>query len=340
MFKNIIEGIEKISKQQSILVPINADNDGYIDKECPVNDCLFSFKVNETDWSNLFKDEAVYCPQCGHAAPSKCWWTREQVEEAKRQALNLIKSQIGNILFEGAREAQNRNRTGFIKLKIQYCGTNSRYIIMPISAQEEMEQKVTCDKCNARFSVVGIAFFCPCCGHNSIEKMFDNSLNKVTNKLNSLQAIQKILLDSGQRDAAAITCQSIVETSLSDCVTAFQYFCDKKYKAPEGEKKVPANSFQRIEFGNTAWKKVLGQGYDNWLGAEEYKELRILFQKRHLLQHSNGIVDVRYLEKSGDTNNNLGQRIVVTVSDVENLATMIKKIVTNIRQLTEKAGNT
>ncbi len=330
----MIREIEKISKQQTISIPVKADKDGCIDKECPVEDCCFGFKVNETDWANLFKDEAVYCPQCGHVAPSKSWWTKEQIKEAKKQAFNFVKYQVGNALSLGAKDFNRQPQNGFITFKLKVNGVQSRYVILPIEAQEAMEQKIVCNQCNARFSVIGAAFFCPCCGHNSVERMFDQTLEKVVSKLNITDKFKAVLDDSGQKDEAVITCQSIIETCLSDCVTAFQFFCEKKYQTPVGEKKISSQSFQRIDFGSSAWKKVLGQGYEDWITKEECSELNILFQRRHLLQHCNGIVDEKYLEKTGDQKYRLGQRIVVSKNDVEKLLFIIKMLASNIRLMT------
>lgn len=54
-----------------ITVPIRTDKDGYFDKQCPNTQCKFEFKVDNKDWKNIFKDEAVYCPKCGHSALAK-----------------------------------------------------------------------------------------------------------------------------------------------------------------------------------------------------------------------------------------------------------------------------
>ena len=74
MFESLIRELENLNHKK-ISVPINADAEGYLDKECPSKECLFVFKAKEEDWKNLFKDEAVYCPMCGHNAPADSFWT-------------------------------------------------------------------------------------------------------------------------------------------------------------------------------------------------------------------------------------------------------------------------
>jgi hypothetical protein len=68
------------------------------------NVCLF-LRVKLDDWRILFKDEAVYCPMCGHSAPAKSFWTMEQVENAKKQAFKFLKGKIGVALKEGMGKA-------------------------------------------------------------------------------------------------------------------------------------------------------------------------------------------------------------------------------------------
>lgn len=62
-------------------------------------------------------------------------------------------------------------------------------------------------------------------------------------------------------------------------------------------------------------------------------ELVVLVNRRHLLTHGNGIVDDRYLRKSGDNTYELGQRIVVNNADLTNLLDLIEKIIHGLSRL-------
>lgn len=100
---------------------ISPDKDGYIDKECPKIDCMSKFKVNTDDWNNLFSDEAVYCPFCGHDAPAQSWWTTEQISQAKEQAINSLKAKIGKALQQNARSFNRQAPKGFITMTMEIC---------------------------------------------------------------------------------------------------------------------------------------------------------------------------------------------------------------------------
>jgi len=73
-------------------------------------------------------------------------------------------------------------------------------------------------------------------------------------------------------------------------------------------------------------KRPLGKGFDNWLLENEINALNILYQKRHLLSHSEGIVDSKYIQKSGDNTYKEGQRVVISNRDIESLLTILDKL--------------
>lgn len=47
--------------------------------------------------------------------------------------------------------------------------------------------------------------------------------------------------------------------------------------------------------------------------------MNLMFQRRHLLEHNNGLVDQRYLDKTNDLGYKIDERIVVRVDDVRKL---------------------
>lgn len=330
MFEKLIKELQKL-EQNKITIPVEKDEDGYVDRECPNENCLYQFKVLEEDWINNFKDEAVFCPMCRYEATSDNWWTSQQINHAKHQAENLIKSKINNALIEGANDFNRKqNRKSFITMKMTTTARKTNYITIPIPSMEEMQLKVSCEKCNSRYAVIGSAFFCPCCGHNSANETFDNSINKIKSKIKNLATIRKAV-EEISKDEAETTCRSLIESSLTECVVAFQRFCEVTFLNKSPETKLKFNAFQNIEIGAKYWFELYGESYENWLNENEYKNLFILFQKRHLLSHTEGIVDTKYIEKSGDKTYKTGQRIIIKENDIVILIDLIEKIVKMIR---------
>ena len=65
----------------------------------------------------------------------------------------------------------------------------------------------------------------------------------------------------------------------------------------------------------------------------------MLYQRRHLLAHSEGMVDDRYLQKSQDTAYKAGQRIVIKEKDVRVLMGYVRIIADNLKGSMPNAGH-
>lgn len=321
MFEDVLK---KLNNLKSVSVPLEADEKGYIDKQCPSEDCEFLFKVHADDWSNIFKDEAVWCPMCRHEAPATQWYTIAQVEHAKEQALKLVKGEIHNALVSGA-ERFNRQqpKNTFITMTMNVQGGRMQTSVIPAKAAEEMQLEIQCEKCNSRYAVIGNAFFCPACGYNSVARNYSDALKKIQVKRDSLGIIRQALIESTGKDEAEVTCRSLLETCISDGVVAFQKFCEGLYD-DFGE--APFNAFQRLEQGSELWEKTVGHGYSDWLSPDELQGLKVLYQKRHILAHNDGLVDAQYIKKSGDVTYKEGQRIVVSERDIGELLGYLDKL--------------
>lgn len=52
----ILRELENLGRQPiQYKFPIEVDEDGYIDKECPNEECLFQFKIHNEDWKIFVK---------------------------------------------------------------------------------------------------------------------------------------------------------------------------------------------------------------------------------------------------------------------------------------------
>lgn len=336
MFDDLIKKLESLNGR-SIQIEINSDEKGYIDKQCPAENCEFLFKVNEEDWNHLFKDEAVWCPMCRHEAPADKWFTIEQAEHAKNEALAVLSGEINHALKTGAQKFNRQHsRNGFISMSMKVDGGTYRTHTLPAKAVEIMQLEIQCESCSSRFAVIGSAYFCPACGTNSVTRTFNDSLRKIRAKINSEKIVRQALTESVGKDEAELTCRSLRETCISDGVVAFQKYCEGLYE-PFG--KIPFNAFQRIDDGSDLWHKSAGHGYDAWLSLEDLHVLKILYQKRHLLAHSEGIVDAKYIEKSNDFTYKIGQRLVISTEDIESFLQMLEKLSNGLAHVCSQKGH-
>jgi hypothetical protein len=60
----------------SISVPL--DEEGYLDCQCPAENCRTEFKIHDDDWPAEVGDTRAFCPICRKEAPADEWNTPEQ----------------------------------------------------------------------------------------------------------------------------------------------------------------------------------------------------------------------------------------------------------------------
>jgi len=323
MFEDAIKAMERMDGQE-ISVPTDSDEKGYIDRQCPSGECEFLFKVNEDDWVNIFKNEAVWCPLCRHEAPADNWFTIAQIEHAKAEAFAVVGGVFNNALRSDAQKFNSKQpKNAFISMSWKVEGGIRRTHTIPAKAAEAMQLEIMCEACDSRFAVIGSAYFCPACGHNSVTLTFADSLKKIRAKRDNIEIIRQALIESTGKDEAELICRSLRETCISDGVVAFQKYCEGIYSA-YGE--APFNAFQRLEQSSKLWKKAIKKDYLSWLTSEELSSLKLLFQKRHILTHNEGIVDAHYIKKSGDIFYKEGQRIVISDKDINDILICLEKI--------------
>lgn len=316
-----------------IPMKILSDEKGYLDRQCPNENCLFEFKVNMQDWEDKVSDEEVHCPLCGQIAPSDSWYTYEQLdamqEIATNWARNYMLGEIDKMFGSLARSTRNNKY-----IKITYKRNRPvTFVNNPIGAKEEWTLDITCEKCGTRYSVIGSAYFCPCCGYNSASNVFDNSMDTITKMIQSLDDMKATLTAQFGRDTAETMCRSMLENSFGQVVSAFQKFAQCKFKELSGvEKRV--NDFQMVDKGSKYFRDETGSGYEAFLSPNEIDSMKLYFQRRHIIEHNTGIVDQQYIDKTGDTDYSVGQRIVVKTSEALELIAIIKKLASGLITLT------
>ena len=226
MFDEVLRELRRLEQPQRIPVSMLSDEDGYFDRECPSPECLFQFKIHEEDWRDKVRDEQVFCPFCGHTADSGKWLTREQLAHAAQAAVAYVEGRLGTAMKRDAASWNRRQpRDNFIRITMD-VKNGPQPVLVPSAAADAMRLKITCPACACRYAVVGAAFFCTSCGHNSADLMFHQSIASIRNALGALGVIRAAIPD---RDTAETTVRSVTENGLQNCVTAFQRYAEALY---------------------------------------------------------------------------------------------------------------
>lgn len=316
----------------SLSLTMQSDEKGYFDRECPNEDCLYTFKVLMNDWKEKVSDEEVHCPLCGHVDTADKWWTQAQLEQMNPiitgWAENYIQESLDKVFGDFARSTRHNK---FFRVTYKPSKRVS-FINNPIGQSDEWETEICCEKCGTHYSVIGAAYFCPCCGYNSAVNSFNDTLDSIKKMLESLQDMRFMLTERYDIDSAETMCRSMLEGSIGDIVSAFQKFASCKYTELSGQ---PArvNDFQIVDKGSKLFEDTTGKAYSDWLSADELAFMKIMFQRRHLIEHNNGMVDQQYLDKSQDSSYVLGQRIIVKLSDASSLLDIIRKLSNGLVEL-------
>jgi hypothetical protein len=332
MFNKLIRDLKKYEKGGHLEVPIEIDDDGFYDRLCPSPHCQADYKVFLEDWKNIVRDEQVFCPICKYEAPASEWNTPEQKEYLTEYATAHLQKVIGNALKEDTKKFNRQQKKGFIQLSMHYRQSPTP-IVVPVAAADVMQQKFTCENCGCKYASVGAAFFCPACGHNSALTTFSQTISTIHQIINNLPTLRNALLDSGGLDIAENSIRHILEDSIIRLVGAFQRFTEALFDSLPNQSnfKRRKNLFQNLDESSILWQQAKQIKYEQLLPVPDYDELQVLFQKRHLLAHKNGVIDQEYIDKTGDTTYIVGQRLVIREKDVLRMCDLINALAINLK---------
>lgn len=313
MFENLIRELNSMGNEVVVPVSLGTDAEGYLDRECPAESCFFPFKVLGEDWLKIDAMDHAHCPMCRHTAPANHWSTKAQVEGAQQQALAAISGRLNQAMRTDARRHNaQQGSDSSISMTIEVKGRHN-LPLESVAASEPMRLRATCEACGCRYSYIGSAFFCPSCGHNSASATFVQSIGNARRAA----AIKAELMAKHDRDTAEVLARLLREKATADIVTSVQRLAERVWETlPAPKPTAPANVFQRLDDASALWLSTTGKDFGSFLPTADFDRLKVYYQRRHLLSHSEGIVDTKYLQKTGDTTFALGQRITVDEGSV------------------------
>ncbi len=289
------------------------------------------------DWQDKVSDEEVHCPMCGHIASADKWWTQDQLAKMQEIAKSWAMSYAQQTLDKSFRDLERSTRHNkFIRITYK-PGRRVTFANNPIGQREEWETEICCEKCGTHYSVIGSAYFCPCCGYNSAINSFNDSLDNIRKMLDSLQEMRAMFAEKYNDDSAETMCRSLLESSIGDMISAYQKFACCIYEELSG-KSARVNDFQMVDKGSQLIEEATGKKYSDWLLTSEMSFMTIMFQKRHLLEHNNGMIDQKYIDRSGDTAYSVGQRLIIKSSDAYCLLDVLRKLANELIGLQKASG--
>jgi hypothetical protein len=284
--------LDRLGKQLSI--PINADEDGYLGRECPVEECLGYFKI--TPGTGIKGPAPCHCPYCGHSGDSNTFSTQEQIEYAKSIALRQFTDALHQDLK--SMEFNHPPRGGFgigISLKVTQ---GARHPIQHYR-EKELETEVICDACTLRYAIYGVFGWCPDCGiHNSVQILSKN-FELARKELSLAETVEKDLADH------------LIGDALENVVSAFDGFGREICLRKGSEIR-----FQNLPGARRNVQEKFGFDFADGLTAEQWQYVSRVFQKRHLLAHKLGVIDDEYVQMANDPGAVAGRKVQVSPNEV------------------------
>lgn len=292
-------------------IPLRADGDGWIGRECPQEECKRYFKI--TPGTGVANVATCRCPYCGHEEHISHFHTQAQIDHA----VSVIANQaIGALLKDlKAMEFDHRPRRGSFDIGLSMKVTGNPPPVRGYT-EEDLETEVVCDACTLRYAIYGVFGFCPDCGAHNNLGILDANLRLATRMLT--------LADTVDADVA----RHLIENALEDCVSAFDGWgrgvCAAFSTKATDPTKLAKVSFQNVKRAREAMTLQFGFDAETALGDSTVAALHRAFQKRHLLAHRMGVVDADYLRQTGDTTAKAGHRVSVSTSEVEETAAGVR----------------
>lgn len=182
----------------------------------------------------------------------------------------------------------------------------------------QLEEEVVCNNCTLRYTVYGSFAFCPDCGrHNSVQILEKNL---------TLAEKQIALADKVEPDLAA----HLISDALENGVSAFDGFGRESCRVHAPKATDPAKaekiSFQNLSGAQKNVDQLFGIDLASGLDASDWTHTCRSFQKRHLLAHSVGIIDEKYVKATGDPTATVGRKVSIQSTEVLTLLASIRHL--------------
>lgn len=275
-----------------------SDREGFFGRVCP--SCKSYFRTNSLK-------KKLICPYCSHKDDNGSYTTENQ-----RRFMSACSST--------SLEARIKRRKTFLD-------TGDIIRTLPnnkpgwVYAEENQQHTFSCGKCKEygipiAFNILGEFGNCPSCGQRNYMAVFQNKM----------QFLERQFLE---KDASIKEPRLLAEEMkrlLSDCVSQFDALANDIKKqllripsTPSRKERLNRLSFQSILNANEFLKDLFGIEILDGFAEEDLTFLNKMFNRRHLVVHTGGRVDDKYLKNTNDASVRLNQVIRVEISEIRRL---------------------
>jgi len=305
--------MENLRELENFQVPIMSDEDGYVGRECPQDDCEGYFKVKFG--TGIQEPIPCTCPYCGYEADHSGFMTKDQNEYIKSYVMSKITGALEKDFSQWTRNMNRKNQNDFFSINFQF---KARKIPIRYYNEKDLETKIICEDCDLYYSIYGIFSFCPDCKtHNSLQILKKN-----------FEIAEKEICLSESIDNSELA-ETLLSDSLENVVSSFDAFSREFLKVKAEELSLPGAA------GNISFQNPVGADrninqYFNIdlqsIFSSNWTFIIKCFQKRHLFAHKMGVVDEQYLNKTNDNEAILNRKIQLSTKEIRDLMDVLIEI--------------
>lgn len=183
-------------------------------------------------------------------------------------------------------------------------------------SEESQQHKFTCTACNEFNDILGRYGYCSACGtRNDLADFESHSIPEIRTRLNA---------------------DDLPENCLRDAVSAFESYMVQGAKQfielvplSRQRKDRLSKSFHRLDETHKIFLDWFDIDIFASMSQSEQDATIRMFYRRHIYEHNGGVVDQKYLDRSGDTGVRLNQRINESKGSVHTLLGSLVKMARN-----------
>lgn len=318
-------------------VTLSTGEDGLWPMRCPryPQDHLFKMSVTQgTD--DGARGTGLYCPYCGHHAEDTWAFAPQQravMDAAARAAAEqYVSSKLDDVLAKafGGRSRSRSSSRGF-GINVEYrSGRPPARRTLPSFEVEATRRTMQCERCQDQFAVYGLAIYCPSCGQLAPAQQFAELVRVHQERLAALDALPEDQIRA-LREGGVLT--ATYESTIKDGFSALETYLKARFvaEAPTVSLAGMGPVFQRLGDAANLYREHLNVDLRAVVGEDGWIHLLLTADVRHLLVHSSGVIDTRFLDRQPGWPQALGQRLHVRESDAHRLLDVLTSLAAAIR---------
>lgn len=322
--------IKQVGDTVHMKVAIPSDEDGRVARKCPNPECSPGYFKVKPETGIAGQQDIIYCPYCHHEDAPNNFYSDEQARYATDLMLEEAKIGVQKMLADALGLGYSGRRTfggGMISMELSLTSEPSAPVQAP--CEEELWREVVCPNCGLDQAVFGLASWCSDCGRDIFLAGVAGELSTVRGMFGDVERRKQLL---GRRAAA-----KDFENCLEDAVSVFEASVraivgralrGRGLSREDVEKtfKKIGNAFQSVARTREQLDKLLGVQLPD---DPVWQRMGQLFEKRHPIAHSLGVVDATYRTRTAQAEIE-GRELRITSADIEAILGDVEHIVARI----------